>query len=163
MGFWALAQSLKRTIQIKLFCPKFRFYECLKRKKWIFNGILNRTTWVKPHFLLVKFATKIGKCKANWQKKKIISETIWVRLRCLWFNFLNVFEIENSMSVWWDFMKILNRQYGSNLIAHIASYSEFLRNIAKFNIGQTICAFDKWIFKFSKWTLYALRWLAWLI
>ena len=60
-------------------------------------------------------------------------------------------------------MKILNRQYGSNLIAHIASYSEFLRNIAKFNIGQTIRAFDKLIFKFSKWTLYALRWLAWLI
>ena len=96
-------------------------------------------------------------------QKKIISKTIWVRLCCLWFNFLNVFEIENSMSVWWDFMKILNRQYGSNLIAHIASYSEFLRNIAKFNIGQTICAFDKLIFKFSKWTLYALRWLAWLI
>ena len=96
-------------------------------------------------------------------QKQIISKTIWVRLCCLWFNFLNVFEIENSMSVWWDFMKILNRQYGSNLIAHIASYSEFLRNIAKFNIGQTICAFDKLIFKFSKWTLYALRWLAWLI
>ena len=84
------------------------------------------------------------------KKKKIISKTIWVRLCCLWFNFLNVFEIENSMSVWWDFMKILNRQYGSNLIAHIASYSEFLKNIAKFNIGQTICAFDKWIFKVAR-------------
>ena len=133
-----------------------------RKKEFLMESLIGQLG-LNHIFFWSNLLKKIGKCKANWQKKKIISKTIWVKLYCLWFNFLNVFEIENSMSVWWDFMKILNGQYGSNLIAHIASYSEFLRNIAKFNIGQAICTFDKWLFKFSKWTLYASRWLAWLI
>ena len=64
-----------------------------------------------------KFARKIGKCNADW-KKIIILRTVWVKLCCLWFSFLNAFEIENSMSLWWNFLKTLYGQYGSNHISY---------------------------------------------
>ena len=59
--------------------------------------------------------------------------TVWVKSCCLWFNYSNISEIENGMSLWWNFIKALNWQYGSNRIVPDAIY---LRNLGKLkNIG----------------------------
>ena len=96
------------------------------------------------------------------RSKKIILRTIWFKLCCLQFNFLNAFEIENSMSLWWNFIKILYGQYGSNRIVHIVSWSEFARNIVKFNIDRSICDLDKDWPKFTKCTIWINTYCPWL-
>ena len=65
----------------------------------------------------------------------------------------NEFDIENSMSLWWNFIKIVYGQYGSNSIVGIVSWLEFARNIVKLNIDRSICHFDKEWPKFTKWTI----------
>ena len=68
----------------------------------------------------------------------------WVRLCCFWFSLLNALEIENSMSLWLNFVKTLYGGCGSNRIVRVVSWSEFARNIAKLNIDRTLCDFTKW-------------------
>ena len=63
------------------------------------------------------------------------------------------------MSLWWNLIKTLYGQYGSN---HIAVWSEFARNIANFNIDQTIYDFDKDWSKFTKWTIWINPYCPWL-
>ena len=108
-----------------------------------------------------KFVGNIGKCNAD-QKTIIILRTIWVQFCYLQFSSLNAFEIENSMSLWWNVIKTLCGQYGSNLIARIVSWLEFARNIAKFNIDRTICNVDKDWSKFTKWTIWISPYCPWL-
>ena len=97
------------------------------------------------------------------KKKKIILRTIWVKLHCLKFNCLNnAFEIENCMSLWWNFIKILYGQYGSDCIVCIVSWSEFARNIIKLNIDQSISDFDKDWSKFTKWAIWINTYCPWL-
>ena len=55
---------------------------------------------------------------------------------CLQFSFLIAFEIENSIGLWWNIIKTLCGQYGSNRIVRIVSWLEHARNIAKLNIDQ---------------------------
>ena len=63
-------------------------------------------------------------------------------LKCIW--------NRKYMSFWQNFVKILYGQNGSDRIVHIASWSEFARNIVKFNMNRTICDFDKDWPKFTK-------------
>ena len=70
---------------------------------------------------------------------------------CLQFSFLIAFEIENSIGLWWNIIKTLCGQYGSNRIVRIVSWLEHARNIAKLNIDRTICNVDKDWSKFTKW------------
>ena len=49
------------------------------------------------------------------QMKKITLRTIYIKMCCLLLNFLNAFEIENSMSLWWNLIKILYGQYGQTM------------------------------------------------
>ena len=85
-----------------------------------------------------------------------------VKFCCLWFSLLNAFEIENSMCLWWNVIKILCGQYGSNRIVRIVSWSEFARNIAKLNIDQILCSADKDWPKFTKWTIWISPYCPWL-
>ena len=124
----------------------------LKKKKLegllerIFDRIIKRTAWIKLHFLLKKIYWKDWKMQSR-PKKIITLRTIWVKSCCLRFNFLNAFEIGNSMSLWWTLIKTLYGQYRSNRIARIVSWSEFVSNIVKFNIYRSTCVFDKgWSF-----------------
>ena len=80
----------------------------------------------------------------------------------LWFNFLNAFEIENTMRFWWNFIKTLYGQYGSNRIVRIVSWLEFARNVAKFNIDRIICDFDKDWSNFTKLTIWINPYCPWL-
>ena len=108
-----------------------------------------------------KFVGNIGKCNAD-RKTTIILRAIWVKFCCLWFSFWNAFETEDSMSLWWNVMKTLCGQYGSNHIVRIVSWLEFARNIAKFNIDRTICNLDKEWSKFTKWTIWISPYCPWL-
>ena len=81
---------------------------------------------------------------------------------CLLLNVLNAFEIENSMSLWWNLIKILYGQYGSNRNVCIVSWSEFVRNIVKFNTDRSMCNFDKDWPKFTKWTIWINMYCPWL-
>ena len=64
--------------------------------------------------------------------------------------------------LWWNFLKALYEQYGSNFIVCFISLAEFARNIANFVINQTICDFDKDWSKFVTWTVWINRYSAWL-
>ena len=66
------------------------------------------------------------------------------------------------MRFWWNFIKTLYGHYGSNHIVCIVSWSEFARNIAKFNIDWTICDFDKDWSKLTKWTIRINPYCPWL-
>ena len=94
-------------------------------------------------------------------KTTIILRIIWVKFCYHWFSFLNAFEIENTMSLWWNVIKTLCGQYESNRIACIISWLEFARNIAKFNIDWTICNVDKDWSKFTKWTTWISPYCPW--
>ena len=96
-----------------------------------------------------KFVRNIRKCNRD-QWTTIILRTIRVKFCYPQLSFLNVFETENSMSLWWNVIKTLCEQYGSNHLVCIVSWLEFPRNIAKFNIDQTICNVDKDWSKFTK-------------
>ena len=92
-----------------------------------------------------------------------ILRAIWVKFCCLRFCFLNAFEIENSISLWWNIIKTSCGQYGSNRIVCIVfSWLEFTRNITKFNIDWTICNADKDLSKFTKWTMWISPYCHWL-
>ena len=95
------------------------------------------------------------------QMKKITLRTIYIKMCCLLLNFLNALEIENSMSLWWNLIKILYGQYGSNHVC-IVSWSEFARNIVKFNTDRSMCDFDKDWPKFTKWTTWINMYYPWL-
>ena len=95
-------------------------------------------------------------------KTTIILRIIWVKFCYHWFSFLNAFEIENTMSLWWNVIKTLCGQYESNCIACIISWLEFARNIAKFNIDWTICNVDKDWSKFTKSTIWISPYCPWL-
>ena len=77
-------------------------------------------------------------------------------------SFLNAFEIESSMNLRWNVIKTLCRQYESNRIVRNVCWLEFARNIAKFNIDQTICNADKDRSKFTKWTIWISPYCPWL-
>ena len=117
--------------------------------------------WKNPYCVLIKICRKIGKCNTDG-KTTIISRAIWVKFCYLQFSFLNAFKIENSMSLWWNIIKTLSGQYGSNCIVCIISWLEFARNIAKFNINQTICNVDKDWSKFTKRTIWISPYCPWL-
>ena len=95
-------------------------------------------------------------------KTIIILTTIWAKFYCLRFSFLNEFEIENSMSLWLNFIKILCGQYRSNSIVRIVSWLEFARKISKFNIDRTIYNVNKHWSKFTKWTIWICPYSPWL-
>ena len=98
----------------------------------------------------------------HWSNTIIILMTIWVKFCHLWFSFLNAFEIENSMSLWWNIIKTLCGKYGSNHIVCIVSWLEFAGNIAKFNIDQTTYNVNKDWSKFTKWTTWISPYCPWL-
>ena len=73
-----------------------------------------------------KFARKIGKCNVFIFKDSLsqIMLSLIQLLKYIW---------ENGMSLWWNFIKALNWQYGPNRIVPDAVY---LRNLGKLkNIG----------------------------
>ena len=108
------------------------------KQKIFFDRTLK--TWHGSNRIVLwsKFVGNTGKCNAD-RKAIIILMITWVKFCCLQFILLNAFEIENSMRLWWNVIKPLCGQYGSNQI----SWLEFARNTAKFNIDRTICNVDK--------------------
>ena len=97
-------------------------------------------------------------------KTIIILRTIWFKVCCLQFNFLHAFEIENSMSLWWNVIKTLCGQYGSNSIVCIVIWLEFAWNIAKLNIDRNIyimlIKIDQSLL--AKWTIWISPYCPWL-
>ena len=84
---------------------------------------------------------KIFEKKRNvcWKLIQSLKRTVWVKPFCSWFLFHECLK-QKKILVNLSDEALMNLSNGLN---QTAFWSEFPRNFVKFNINQTICAFDK--------------------